>query len=309
MFLADYDERAMKEWLLKGVTTGDYEPYEIRPEPSIPSQIEGLYCVQPIEVQLRFKRAIVSAVAEWTSATPLAALRTLAYLAAYVRAVDVVPQFAHLVRSRLIGRERATEGDEHEETIETIGVLLAVISGFAPYPQASAAAEAFYYDDRLPSRFAPISLNALCRTDPERYPEYLPRMIRLIERERRAFHVPLILDRLVETITPPLFAKHIAELDIDVKSTLISMLNAAPRIRARVEADEKTYSLITSYDGEETLYNCPVPEPEKTPTVRDLGPIYDELFGSYGGADELDVLLKTGGFAPSPSILFRTDAR
>lgn len=292
-FFATGNETRFAEWLLIGAVTGDYAPVEFFTEPSIPSQIQYAVGEQPVSVQVAFKRAIGTAVSDWMHGIhPLAALRTLVLVAAYLRVTDLVPHLAHIARSQLIPHLRRNRPDGDELT-ETVGVLLAVIAGFAPNQRAMVAAEALYYDDLVPSRYLAILLNALCRSRPAEYPHYLPRLLRKIEENRTVFHVPIILDRLVQTITPAVFAEHFHELDIDLKPVLARLFNEHPNTRAKLIAGEDTYSLITTFTGNmPTIWECRLPE--KAITKAEMSAVYEPLLESTGTDDvlaELNMLM------------------
>jgi len=294
------DESTFAEWLLAGAVSGDYAPVEFLTEPSIPSQIQHAVAEQPVLVQLAFKRAVATAVSDWMYGFhPLAALRLLALVAAYLRITDLVPHFAYIARSRLIPDIRRKRQDISDLS-ETVGVLLAVITGFAPNPKAIVAAEALYYDDLVPSRYLAILLNALCRAKPEEYPHYLPRLLRKIEENRTVFHVPMILDRLVQTITPSVFADHFYKLELDLKPLLAKLFDEHPNTRVRLIANQDTYSLITTFTGNmPSVWECKLPG--KNITQAEMSAVYDPLFESTGTDDvlnELKALMSMGTLQP-----------
>jgi hypothetical protein len=290
--LLPIDERGLADWLLSGAISGDYTPVTFDPEPSIPTQLHRLFASLSSDGQQTFKRAITTAINEWSIAShSLSALRTLALVAAYVRATAAITPLAHITRSRLVTTLRKnTRGPE--EIFSTIGILLAVISGFAPTPEANTAAEALYYDERLPHRFAPILLTALCRAYPEEYASYLPRALRIMQHEKEHFHIALILDRVVDVITPKLFAKHFSELENDAKPILTSFLNEAPNSRVRIEASQGSYSIITTFSGTPTLWECPIRSEHDSLTADDMAAVYNPLRASYAGEATMREMLK-----------------
>ena len=277
-----YDERGLADWLLAGAISGDFAPLNFAPEPSIPSQIQRHFAQLPSATQQRFKRAVTIAINEWTiTSHPLSALRLLALLAAYVRATAGISPLAHVVRSRLVSRlSHRLDAAERDEISETIGILLAVISGFAPAAEANTAAEALYFDDHVPHRFAPILLNALCRAYPEQYPDYLPRALRIMQRDKEQFHVALILDRVVDVITPKLFSKHFSRLENDVKPILTLLLNESPHSRVRIQASQGSFGIVTTF-GEPTFWECPIKDSTIPPTLEDMHAVYGPLLAGY----------------------------
>jgi hypothetical protein len=290
------DERDLADWLLAGAISGDYTPLSFAPEPSIPSQMQRCFAQLPPDTQQRFKRAVTTAINEWSiTSHPLAAIRTLALVAAYVRATAVIAPLAHLVRSRLIAKlSHHLHAAERDDVSATIGILLAVISGFAPVAEANTAAEALYFDPHLPPRYAPILLNALCRAYPEEYPDYLPRALRIMRDHKSEFHVGLILDRVVSVITPMLFAKHLPRLENDVKPILTSLLNESPHSRIRIEASQGTYSVVTKF-GEDALWECPLKDDHSAPLIDEMHAIYDSLIAAYEPENFLSHTLRDPG--------------
>lgn len=280
----DWDEQKLKAWLLVALTKGSLVPAPTFSEPSIEVQIQTLSGDWHPATRERFKTAIAVALAEWSDVIhDLGLLRHLALLAGAMKASASVAQLATLVRNRLL------PPDESPERMDTVDAILGVIAGFAPLPEAVTACKAFYYDPGL-EPFTAITINGLMRKYPDQYPDYLPALLRLMQRRPEWFDIGPILDRVIRTITPTIFAEHVAELDDDARSILIQLLNDHPLVRASFEQDTAFGCIMISRYTKTPVMSHIGKRPGDKPAMQKM---LDSMFEKEQGVESLGKLAST----------------
>lgn len=284
----EMDVEALKRWLLISLATRRLTPAPTMLDPSINVQIQTMYSGWQPETKERFKSAVSMALAEWSDAAdddPFELLRDLALIAAYVKASATVPQLATIVRNRL------TPPDT-EERADVVDTLLSVIAGFAPLGSAVAACESFYYDTALEA-FTAVTITGLIRAYPERFPDYLPAMLHILERHPDWFEVGQVLDRVIRSISPTILAAHVAELDDDSLKRLLKLLNSHPLVRAKFEQDEIFGCIMISSFSRVSSVSHIGPRPKDAQSIGKVKRVIDSMIAADPGVAGLKNLLES----------------
>lgn len=215
----------IKRCLLLGLREykSDFSPLHISQSHSAIAQLKFLfYQIEPYAQEV-FKEAVVRATQEWQ---PIAygayTLQELSCLVADVRAFEAV---SHL---RVLMKSRRLEGLLDRDRQEAIATILSVLAGFVSDKSVKTLFKELFWDDEF-SPFAAQLFWGLCVCESSEYPEYIPRMLDLMERQSEHFIKPAIMTLFVKNVPLPTICENFTRLDSKYWRPFIKALTGTER--------------------------------------------------------------------------------
>lgn len=233
-------EDDLKLWLTAGFRDNDWDGIVFDVVPTVAIQIQTAFRDLRAVRQETLRRAVIRATAEWTPNQPKV-LASLAALAGYVKATRVTTILKMHVLRHLVER------DTEPVWVEATGIVIGVLAGLTPDPDANDAVESLYYDERVPVRYAAQLLHGLVRAKPGDFPVFLPRFIDVAVRNDKLFRIDIILDRLVSDIGPGRFAEGYEKLTPQTRLLLGDDL--LPKAGMLYNKQEKTIEYLSDDDA------------------------------------------------------------
>ena len=133
------------------------------------------------------------------------------YLAGKIRAVEILPEIAKQIGNEYFGIQQNDEG------AELFALSLDIVLGMAPYCETGDVVRQLVASRFFKPDYAPMAFIALCRTEPENFPEHLnllrPYFYNL-HLERGADDAYLTAIRFVQYINPNMIARHLGEVKL-----------------------------------------------------------------------------------------------
>lgn len=198
-------EDDLKLWLTAGFRDNDWDEIVFDVVPTVAVQIQNAFRNSRAATQEKLRRAVIRAISEWTPNQPKV-LSSLSVLAAYVKATRAATILSMHVLRHLVER------DAEPAWVEATGIVIGVLAGLSPHPDANDVVESLYYDERVPVRYAAQLLQGMVRAKPGDFPVFLPRFVDIAVRHEELFRVDIILDRLVSDIGSRRFAESYEKL-------------------------------------------------------------------------------------------------
>lgn len=240
-FLEEATEGDLCSWLLRGFRDPVFDPPLALDDVSVDEQLRDLFAGASGAAQEKLKGAVARGLNEWTcDAHGLALLSRLAYLAADIRASAALP------RLRVIIDRGEIQHPDPEEVNSTLTTVLAVVGGFATLDEVALFIERLYVLPLFPSRFRPLLFTALCEHAPDRYAEYLPRLIEAIDQPHSTFVTAVIFRNIVDIVGFQTIAKHLASVDNGTRTRFLEFI-APIFYRANRSIDHETQNSLVYY--------------------------------------------------------------
>jgi hypothetical protein len=211
--LETYSEDDLKSWLVAGFQNKEWEPVVFEVQPTIPAQIQRVFGDLRARDQDKLRRAVTRAIGEWTPEHPRVLAR-VCELAAYTRPTRAVPLLRDLVMNTLV------EYEHEPEYRKLTSIVIGTITGLVPVPEAVDAIEILYFSDHVPPRYAAQLLQGMISAVPLEFPRYLPRFVTIAARHEDLFRLDVILETIIEDISPAKFSDHYERLDKQTRDLL-----------------------------------------------------------------------------------------
>jgi GAF domain-containing protein len=217
-FIKGNNVNEISDWLRKGYKTLIFSPLCLANEPSVSVQIKGLFLDFDPDVQSKFKLAINQAISEWTIDNDGACvIDGLAILAAYVRSTSTIDLLRSILESEHL---KAASKDEYENTTETI---LSVLSGFAPSEKIINIFRSLLFSE-FDHQFAAQLFIGLCKCEPDRYTDFLPRFLNLTDKNPEFYDINSIILDFKEIVSEYRISKFFKDLDSKSQEKLQKLL-------------------------------------------------------------------------------------
>jgi hypothetical protein len=206
--ILEKSESELSDWILDGFSTSVFDPVYLFDEPSAPIQLQRLYSSINDRLKRKIRNALLLALSKWSlTANKPELLRNLVIFGALIRTPEVIDFI------RMINRDQVLLSLSSSQYLDIMGVLIAVVSGFAPLPKAKTVLEDLFTSTQLDFRFAGQLFLGLCACDPESYYKHVPRFLNLINRSLDEFRLDFIFAEFVRVVTLRTIGEHLRNID------------------------------------------------------------------------------------------------